>query len=189
MSIILSVTEIEAVVHGYGAHYKTIPTDQAVIARKWFYGAQIMYKIVLMLNKMAFCFMYYRIFSISSKTFRICCHLVMALIVSSGTAFIIGTVFQCSPISAFWDKTITNYWCFNQTPWWMTYAIVQILTDVILLCLPIREVLRLKMSKLEKAGLILVFCTGLFVTFTSIFRATTLAKSASDPDPTCKFDS
>lgn len=130
--------------------------------------------------------MYYRIFSISSKGFRWCCHVMQGVLISSGIAFVGGTIFQCRPIAAFWDKEIEGSWCIAQTPWWMTYAILQILLDVLLVFLPIYESLQLTITRLEKIGLILVFCTGLFVTFTSIYRATTLASSATNPDPTCK---
>ncbi len=35
-SEVLSITEIEAVLNGYGAHYYDIPKDRAVVARKWY---------------------------------------------------------------------------------------------------------------------------------------------------------
>ncbi|RII10410.1 hypothetical protein CUC08_Gglean006400 [Alternaria sp. MG1] len=38
-SVLLSVTECQAVVYGYGRHWKDLPADSRVIARKWFYGA------------------------------------------------------------------------------------------------------------------------------------------------------
>lgn len=186
-SVILSVTEIEAVMHGYGRHYRELTRAQAIEARKWFYGAQVAYKFVLTLNKMSICHMIYRIFNISSERFRRTCLAVQALIFISGVAYIIGTFFQCTPVSAFWNKSIEHKWCFNQKPWWISYAALQIFFDFVLLALPVRQVLKLQMSRLERFGLILVFSTGMFVTFTSIYRATTLAASAKNPDPTCGF--
>lgn len=187
-SVILSITEIEAVKHGYGRRYKELTPAQAVEARKWFYGAQVAYKFVLTFNKMSICHMIYRIFNVSSHRFRRTCHAVQAFIFVSGVAYIIGTFFQCTPVRAFWNKSIEHKWCFNQKPWWISYAALQILLDFVLLALPVRQVLKLQMSRLERFGLILVFCTGLFVTFTSIYRATTLAASATNPDPTCKYE-
>ncbi|KAF2112844.1 hypothetical protein BDV96DRAFT_496939 [Lophiotrema nucula] len=181
---LLSMTECQAVAYGYGRHYATLPVDKRLIARKWFYGAQIMYKIVLMLNKISVVCLYYRIFAVSAKWFRTACHCANAFIVASGMAFIIGTVFQCTPIAAFWDKSIVPARCFQNEPWWISYAVIQITTDVVLLALPIRQVFSLSMTRPEKLGLTLVFCTGLFVTTASIIRATTLAESAGDPDPT-----
>lgn len=119
-----------------------------------------MYKLVVMLNKMSIVFLYYRIFAVSKGGFRVACHIAQAIIVASGLAFIIGTIFQCHPIAAFWDKKIPNGICFKNQPWWMWYSMVQIITDVGLLALPVRQVMTLSMSRTEKLGLCLVFCTG-----------------------------
>lgn len=99
-TIILSITEIEAVVNGYGARYVTLSQAQAVTARKWFFGAQVAYKVVLAFNKASICVMYFRIFKVSSKAFRTSCYALLAFIVLSNTAFIIGTIFQCSKLKA-----------------------------------------------------------------------------------------
>jgi hypothetical protein len=95
-----------AVVYGYGRHWKTLDPDTRMTARKWFYGANIVYKVVLMFNKISIACLYYRIFAVSSHSFRIACHIMNAWIVSSSLAFIVATIFQCTPVAAFWDRTI-----------------------------------------------------------------------------------
>ncbi|KAF2034564.1 hypothetical protein EK21DRAFT_40690, partial [Setomelanomma holmii] len=181
---LLSLTECQAVVYGYGRHWTSLDPHTRVIARKWFYGANIVYKVVLMFNKIAVVCLYYRIFAVSTRHFRIACHVMNAWVVASGMAFIIATVFQCTPVAAFWDRSIPGFKCFKNEPWWISYATVQITTDFMLLAMPIPQILRLSMTKAEKLGICLVFGTGAFVTFASIYRATTIAASASDPDPT-----
>ncbi|KAL1793061.1 hypothetical protein ACET3X_008043 [Alternaria dauci] len=183
-SVLLSVTECQAVVYGYGRHWKDLPADSRIIARKWFYGANIVYKVVLMFNKISVVCLYYRIFAITAKSFRVACHLMNAWIAITGLVFTIATVFQCTPIAAFWDKTIPGARCFKNEPWWISYATVQITTDFMLLAMPFRRIMGLSMGRTEKLGVALVFGTGGFVTFASIYRATTIAGSASDPDPT-----
>lgn len=136
MSILLSVTEIMAVNNGYGRHHAELSPERAILARKWwaaallplhrspstnlsndrFFGAQIAYKLVLCFEKMAVCAMYYRIFHRSSRRFRIACHLVQTLIVTSGLAFVLGTLLQCRPITGFWNPAIKHV-CIDQTPW------------------------------------------------------------------------
>lgn len=152
-----------------------------------FFGAQIVYKIVLAFAKASICHTYYRIFYVSSIKFRMACHTTQFVIVSSAIAFIIGTIFQCRPVRAFWNQSIADASCIDQTPWWMSFAIVQITTDVVILILPATQVFKLQISRTKRIGILLAFCTGLFVTFTSIFRATTLAASATSSDPTCKI--
>ncbi|KAI8935859.1 hypothetical protein NX059_007376 [Plenodomus lindquistii] len=183
-SVLLTLTECQAVVYGYGRHYATLPQDSRIRARKWFYGAHIIYKVVLMFTKLSVVCLYYRIFAVSTKSFRVLSHVVSAWIVTSGLVFTILTVFQCSPVRAFWDRSIPGYKCFKNEPWWISYATTQITTDFILLAMPIPSILRLSMGRAEKLGLCLVFGTGGFVTFASIYRATTIARSANDPDPT-----
>ncbi|KAF1845979.1 uncharacterized protein K460DRAFT_312988 [Cucurbitaria berberidis CBS 394.84] len=181
---LLSLTECQAVVYGYGRHWTSLPHDSRMTARKWFYGANIMYKVVLMFNKISVVCLYYRIFSVSTRYFRIVCHVMNGWIISSGLAFIIATVFQCTPVAAFWDRSIPGFKCFKNEPWWISYATTQITTDFMLLAMPIRQILLLSMGRAEKLGICLVFGTGAFVTFASIYRATTIASSASNPDPT-----
>ncbi|KAF2097474.1 hypothetical protein NA57DRAFT_77731 [Rhizodiscina lignyota] len=181
-SVLLSVTEIEAVVHGYGRHSATLPHAQVIIGLKWFFAAQVVYKLVITLDKVAILCMYYRIFQVN-QGFRIAAHCVNAFIILSGIAYILATIFQCTPVSGTWNKTI-NPKCINSEAFWISYATINIFTDLVLLILPVRQVMRLKLSRLEKLGLCLVFCTGCFATVTSIVRTTTLASSAHDKDPT-----
>lgn len=146
--------------YGYGRHWTSLDPESRLTARKWFYGANIVYKIVLMFNKISVVCLYYRIFAVSTKYFRSVCHAMNAWIVASSMAFIIATVFQCTPIAAFWNRSIPNVKCFKNEPWWISYATVQITTDFMLLAMPIRQILRLSMSKAEKLGICLVFGTG-----------------------------
>lgn len=129
-------------------------------ARKWFYVANIMYKVVLMFNKISIACLYYRIFAISRNSFRIACHIMNAWIISSSLAFIIATIFQCTPVAAFWDRTIPNFRCFKNEPWWISYATTQISTDFVLLAMPLPQIMTLSMGRTEKLGICLVFGTG-----------------------------
>jgi hypothetical protein len=149
------------VAYGYGRRYDTLDVNTRVTARKWFYGAQIMYKFALTLIKIAVACLYYRIFAVSSDRLRIACHAFNTFIVLSGIVFILGTAFQCDPISFFWDRDIQDGKCFNEKPWWISYSVIQISTDLLLLALPVKQVLHLKMSRNERLGLCLIFATGL----------------------------
>lgn len=151
-----------------------------------FFGAQILYKIVLTLSKFSICRTYYRIFAISAL-FRRVLHLTQGIIISIGLAFTIGTVLQCKPIAASWGTTIEDRSCIAQKPWWMSFSIINILLDIWLLILPMPSTPKLQMIQLEKIGIYLIYCTGLFATATSIVRLTTLEVSAADPDPTCEL--
>lgn len=119
-----------------------------------------MYKVVLMFNKLSVVCLYYRIFAVSKKSFRVLCHVMNAWIVVSGLAFILATIFQCTPIAAFWDRSIVGFKCFKNEPWWISYATTQIVTDFVLLTMPVPRVLKLSMGRAEKLGIVLIFGTG-----------------------------
>lgn len=157
--------------------------DGVLLTSIRFYAAQVMYKVVITLDKVAILLLYYRIFNVH-RGFRIASHCVNAFIITSGLAFIIATIFQCTPVSGVWSKGYEKMTCINSKNFWISYAALNILTDVILLVMPIRQVSRLQISLLDKVGLSLVFCTGLFFTATTIARTTTLAASANNKDAT-----
>ncbi|KAJ4311220.1 hypothetical protein N0V94_008059 [Neodidymelliopsis sp. IMI 364377] len=157
---LLSLTECQAVAYGYGRHWNTLDPDTRMTARKWFYGANIMYKVVLMFNKISIVALYYRIFVISQNGFRIACHVMTVWIVCSSVAFTIATVFQCTPVAAFWDRSIPGFKCFKNEPWWISYATTQISTDFALLLMPLPQIMPLSMGRTEKLGVCLVFGTG-----------------------------
>lgn len=126
---------------------------------QWFYAAQVMYKVVITLNKVSILCLYYRIFSID-KPFRYICYGANMFIISSGVAYIVATIFQCSPIRGFWDKTAKDIHCINSGAFWMSYAVLNITTDVAILCLPIRQIMLLRLPRMDKIGLGCVFLLG-----------------------------
>lgn len=118
-----------------------------------------MYKMVITLNKVSILCLYYRIFSVDAW-FRYTSYGGIAFIVSSGIAYIIATIFQCTPIYGFWDKTAKDLHCVNSAPFWQSYAVLNIITDFAILALPISQVAKLRLPRMEKVGLIIIFVLG-----------------------------
>ncbi|KAF7159440.1 hypothetical protein CNMCM6106_006713 [Aspergillus hiratsukae] len=147
-------------------------------AIQWFYGAQIVYKVVITVNKISFLCLYLRIFI--QPTFRRICYGGIAFLSAWGLAYILVTIFQCTPIEAFWDKTITDKTCVNSKAQWLSYAIINIVCDVLILAMPIYPVSQLRLARGKKIALAVIFGLGTFVCITSIIRTTTLAESANN---------
>ncbi|OAX81977.1 hypothetical protein ACJ72_03680 [Emergomyces africanus] len=182
-SVILSITENMAVAHGYGRHALDLAKEEKILALKWFFAAQVFYKIVITLAKMSILFLYMRIFYIE-RYFRWACTLLNIFIGAHGIAFVLATIWQCHPVAGFWDKSIPGFHCVKRHPFWLSFSVINICTDVVMLVLPVQEVLRLNLHRREKLALVLVFSLGAFVCITSIVRATTLASSSSSKDGT-----
>ncbi|KAJ5305978.1 hypothetical protein N7508_004993 [Penicillium antarcticum] len=176
------LTSLPAVHHGYGKHAKDLPHYNRVTARKWFFGAQIMYKIVIAVNKLSFLCLYLRIFP--QRIFRWSCYIGFGLITGWGLAYLFATIFQCKPIASFWDVTIKNPQCLDKKGLWMSYSLINIGFDLAIIALPIYPLSRLRLQRLKKIGLLVVFGMGAFVCVTTIVRTTTLVQSAENSDST-----
>jgi hypothetical protein len=81
-----------------------------------------------------------------------------------GVAFIGVAIFSCRPIHAFWDFTLqalpTTY-CINNRAWYLGQAIPNILTDVLVLCMPIKQIWGLRLGKKSKLALLFIFALGI----------------------------
>ena len=115
--------------------------------------------MVIGLAKTSILFLYLRIFYVE-KRFRWACYALLALTMSTTVAFTLATIWQCKPIAAFWDHNIPGSHCVDNHSFWLSFSIINIITDVLILVLPMQQVFRLKLKKRDKIALNLVFVLG-----------------------------
>lgn len=72
--------------------------------------------------------------------------------------FVAGTL-NCIPVNKFWDQTIEGY-CIDSATFYYGMQIPNILTDLIILLMPIKVVIGLPVSKSQKLLLSCVFLVG-----------------------------
>ncbi|UKZ79582.1 hypothetical protein TrVFT333_007340 [Trichoderma virens FT-333] len=150
-------------------------------ALKWFYVAQIFYKLTINLTKMSIVLLYLRIFV--QKWFRISCYILLGIVTAYCIASTSTSIWQCNPIRGAWDKSVKPT-CISLTMNWYANAGYSIATDVLILLLPMQPIWASKLPVNQKRALMFVFALGSFVTVTSILRATTLNFSTTSPDTT-----
>lgn len=68
-----------------------------------------------------------------------------------------------------WDPNVPGT-CLAPGPSFTAYAIVTIISDVVVAVIPIPALVQLKVERGKKIGLILIFLLGLFTTLCSVFR-------------------
>lgn len=123
-----------------------------------FYASQVMYIVVTFSGKFAILLLYQRVFDTGSnrwfgKAVKVC--LVLQGI---DTIIYLGLIiFECVPIAAVWDKSITNAKCLNLRAVALIGSISSIATDVILIILPMPVLWRLQVSRTKRIGLALIF--------------------------------
>ncbi|KAM7190213.1 hypothetical protein V8F20_009835 [Naviculisporaceae sp. PSN 640] len=87
---------------------------------------------------------------------------------------VIGTIFQCSPPSFFWDKSggPNSGRCASNTllTIGLTSGVLSCIGDVVIFLMPIPLLLKLKVDKKTRMGLVAIFTLGIFVVITSFIR-------------------
>ncbi|KAK0377062.1 hypothetical protein CLIM01_05595 [Colletotrichum limetticola] len=129
---------------------------------------EIQYAIACPLSKMAVLAMFYRIFS-ASKMLRYSIWAITAMLVGWCIAVIMVSIFSCTPIPRFWDRTIPGT-CINSSNFFIGITVPNIIFDILTVVLPIREVWALQMGREKKLAISGVFLLGGSVVLASIAR-------------------
>jgi hypothetical protein len=116
------------------------------------------------LTKISIVLLYLRIFPKEvSPRFTHTCYAVIGLLAAYGIAMCIFFSLQCTPVSYFWVQ-------------WDIGSAINIAFDLVVFFLPVPKLAKLQVrDKRRKAGVILTFLVGLFVTVCSIIRLQYLA--------------
>jgi hypothetical protein len=81
-------------------------------------------------------------------------------VLGHGSGVFFAAVFQCSPVQYTWDKTIVGGSCFNQQAFYRYVSLPNILTDFVILIMPMPVVWKLQTRLTHKVALTGVFLLG-----------------------------
>ncbi|KAK2617009.1 hypothetical protein QQS21_000100 [Conoideocrella luteorostrata] len=180
---------------GVGQHIWVTPADSV---RGWALGlflAELGYFFTLMCVKWSILSFYWRSFHVR-HSIRVPIWTLATIVLLWGIAVILVTLFQCQPTHAFWSRfdpehplSPTDYRCsIDNIKFFYANAIPTIVTDVLMLCLPVPYIYSLKLRGGQKMALAGIFLVGTFVTLVSIIRLHYLLKGdLADPDITWNF--
>ncbi|KAE8151689.1 hypothetical protein BDV25DRAFT_138612 [Aspergillus avenaceus] len=100
-------------------------------------------------------------------------NIVLSLLAATWLAIFFNIIFKCFPVDRIWDMDHPERACSEKQTrinYWIT-ILFNIFSDVIIICLPISQVLRLRMPFKQKMGVLSIFLLGILVVITSIIRA------------------
>ncbi|CAI0652576.1 unnamed protein product, partial [Colletotrichum noveboracense] len=169
---------------GFGKHVWATPNGLRVYFTGLFI-AECLYTISIVLVKAAILAFYWRIFSARRES-RLAIYVLLGITCAWGIAV-------CLPVSAFWLRFDANanlapsdFECgVNVKTFFIANAIPNIITDVLLLLLPVPGIWSLQLRKPQKMALVGIFTLGIFVTAVSFIRLHyVLAIDFADPDTT-----
>lgn len=142
---------------GLGRHSDAVSDKDMANFLKLFFGFEIVYLTQLMLVKVAILQFYLRIFP--NRSFRIAAYLLMGFTLIWWVTFVCTILFSCDPIARAYTPSLPGT-CIDMRALVFGNAVPNIVTDVIVLILPIHQVVRLQLSKLKKLSLVVMFLSG-----------------------------
>ncbi|KAI3319463.1 hypothetical protein HD806DRAFT_260251 [Xylariaceae sp. AK1471] len=143
-----------------------------------FWINELFYNAAMFFIKMTFLFQYYRVFR-QTNSLRIAYLVTIFLIGGWCLGQFLSVVFICIPVQGFWDMGIKAK-CQNQLIGVYLNAVGTLVTDFIILFLPMPAIWKLNLPKTQKWALLGIFGIGGFTSAISIVRVTTLGAPGGD---------
>jgi len=129
----------------------------------------VIYNPAIFCIKASILYLYHRIFSVSPG-FTKTLWAVGIFVLSYSFIQALGSTIQCFPLRADW-VFVENHWCMNLDIAGTILGTCNVLTDFIILVLPIHPLWQLQRPLKEKIEIMAMFLLGGFVCFASIYRA------------------
>lgn len=123
-----------------------------LIVQELYFAAQSMVKISLIS-------LYYRIFGVDRR-FRIVSLVAGVVVIAWWISCIFPTIFACIPVDAFWDPTITDKRCIDQRAFGTANGAFNLVTDIMVLTLPLPMVWSLQFNVRKKLLVSAAFLVG-----------------------------
>jgi hypothetical protein len=95
-----------------------------------------------------------------SKGFRTSVYVTMFVVIGSCVGIVISLLAACSPFAKNIDVTVKGGYCLNKAALYIATGVLNIITDLMVLVLPIPMVVGLQMARSRKILLILLFSVG-----------------------------
>ncbi|KAH7237960.1 hypothetical protein B0J15DRAFT_353427, partial [Fusarium solani] len=167
--------------YGLGRHIHDLDREDIKTWWKIIIFAIVTYQLAIATAKVAFLLQYRRCFPL--PTLQRVCDILLSFVSLWGLASALTVIFTCIPVSLDWAR-LPPLQCMDRLVFWFLNATINIVTDIIIYCLPFPLLKTLPVQKFQKMALISLFSVGFFTCAISVIRIFTLRKSTTNSDPT-----
>lgn len=95
----------------------------------------------------------------NAKWFKWSVYITMFVVVGSSLSILFSSIFPCKPIPSAYDL-VTDGECIDRVATFKATAAFGVITDVMIICIPVPMVLSLHISTRKKVGLLALFGIG-----------------------------
>ncbi|KAL4865003.1 hypothetical protein BDV12DRAFT_156635 [Aspergillus spectabilis] len=171
--------------YGGGYHYYEVSDEHLVLFRKFCYVATVLYCPMALLVKIALLSILIRIFAPYKSKIRFIYGFLGALAVYYIIAEIVK-IRMCDPVPAYWTLD-PNASCLDQQAALIADSVISVVSDVLILVLPLPLTWSLQMSRNKKLRVIGLLSAGGLATAFSIYRLVLVLRDGRSPDMTIVF--
>ena len=123
------------------------------------YAVSVLYPLAAALPKLSICALYLPLFKVNPG-FRRATIGMIGFLAMNAVAWLVPTIVVCHPISAYWDPEGHQGRCINYNVFGTWISLPNILSDLILMGLPMPVLWLLNMSTAKKLGVIATLAVG-----------------------------
>lgn len=153
-----TTTTLQELAHGFGHHTLAISAYDTKIRQKTGYANNLFYTTAFPMCRISLVLLYKRVFI--KEWFRWSCWFLIFCYAGYSISTIFVDAFSATPVAATWDKSITPTHIIDWRMLVTANCAFNVITDLIMLVLPLTVVWMLKTTKLPKIGLTFVFGLG-----------------------------
>lgn len=125
---------------------------------KIFVALECLWNLSLTMTKMSVLLFYCKVFAVTKV--RLVARITMVFVALLGTSGFLSTMLVCHPFAYNWDLQLAGGYCGNQSAMFAVFAIMNLATDVMVLTMPIKSLLGLKLPLWKKVSLMATFGIG-----------------------------
>ncbi|CEJ93935.1 hypothetical protein VHEMI09494 [[Torrubiella] hemipterigena] len=186
-----SITIQALIIHAFkerimGIHAWEIPYNSfkqfAIIGG---YTTSVIYTIPTTLSKVVI-LLFYRKLESPHIWYRWAVNIVIFVVAASGFSILFSSLFPCQPVAKSWDIDLAEApgYCIDRKSMYEATAALGVITDFLIILIPIPMVISLRLSLKKRLGLLVIFAVGSATVVTSIVRLALLISLLSDADQT-----
>jgi len=152
-------------------HIATLPPGNLVVLLKMLIAYQLLYGTAQALAKFSYLFFYLRIFI--NEGFILAVKIMIGVVIAWWAANILQVFLICRPFNMNWN-IFSKGTCGDRPAAYTAIGAINLITDVVILLLPVPTVWKLKMPVSSKVGICGIFAIGLLICIISIIRMQSL---------------
>ena len=137
---------------------KTTDSPSLLFPKQSVLATEVLYNPAIACVKFSVLPLYRRIFP--SRRFRIILYVIGAIVFLYSWIIVFAAIFQCKPIHAVWDPSVKGAKCFPFNTMVVVFAILNAVTDVTTMLIPLPLLWRLHMPSRQKLQLMIPFVAG-----------------------------